>query len=89
MSTAVPGKPIRKAANISTTPNATKPGNNNSVMPNKKVATPFGGVDKSVYVRKSSGITPGGQPINDTDAGRGTGNARGGSRKSANMNGVD
>ena len=47
-----------------------------------------GGVSKSAYVRKTAtgpvslnrrpaGVTPSGQPINDKDAGKGTGNVRG------------
>lgn len=72
---ATPSTPQRKAANVNVRPNGTVPGAN-PVMPTRKSAAPFGSVDKSVYKRTTAPVSPTGVPINDKDAGKGTGNVR-------------
>lgn len=86
---ATPSKPIRKSANVDVRPNGTVPGAN-PVMPTTKSAQPFGSVDKSVYKRPSAPVSPTSVPVNDDDAGKGTGNVRGATPKTPPMRyGVD
>lgn len=78
--------PPRKAASVNVSPVGDQGGNPQAnIMPQHRTAAPFGSVDKSVYTRRPSGAGPMAQPVNDKDAGRGTGNVRG----SANSGGVD
>lgn len=70
-----PQPPARKSANVDVRPNGTVPGAN-PVMPTRKSAAPFGSVDKSVYKRTTAPISPTSSPVNDKDAGKGTGNVR-------------
>lgn len=70
-----PSRPIRKVARVSVD-QAGRPSSTSSFAPAKRSAQPFGSVSKSVHKRPSVGITPGGVPINDKDAGQGTGNVR-------------
>lgn len=70
--------PPRKAANINVSPVGNQ-GNagQSGILPETRSAQPFGSVDAgSVLPTRSAGLTPGGQPINDDDAGNGTGNVR-------------
>jgi hypothetical protein len=73
-----PSTPIRKSADVETNSAGQVKGGNNANSPARQSAAPFGSVDKSVYKRPSVGITPGGVPVNDDDAGKGTGNVRSG-----------
>lgn len=70
-----PSKPIRKGPGINVSP-AGKSSSGSIPKPTTRTAQPFGSVDKSVYKRPSAGVTPTGVPVNDPDAGRGTGNVR-------------
>lgn len=74
---ATPNKPIRKPANINVSPVGNQ-GNKGQtgILPSHRTATPFGSVDKSEYKRPSAPSGPMQQPVNDKDAGRGTGNLR-------------
>lgn len=71
----IPSKPVRKGPGINVSP-AGKASGGSIPMPSKKSATPFGSVDKSVYKRNPAPINPTSSPVNDKDAGKGTGNAR-------------
>lgn len=74
---ATPSKPIRKGPAVNVSPAGTPRPGSGVPMPSKKSATPFGSVGKGVYKRVSAGIVAGKTPVNDKDAGRGTGNVRG------------
>lgn len=78
-----PSKPIRKGPGINVSP-AGKSSGGSIPMPTTKSATPFGSVDKGVYKRTSASVTPTGVPVNDKDAGRGTGNVRS-AKQNSNM----
>lgn len=85
-----PTPPIKKSAQVGTNKYGKPVAGPNVNGPNKRSAQPFGRVDKSMYVKKPVGLSPSSVPINDKDAGRGTGNARGGKRSSvATWKGVD
>lgn len=73
-----PSKPIRKGPGVNPSPVGNGVTGGKSIpMPTRKSATPFGSVSReSVLPRSNSGITPGGVPTNDKDAGKGTGNVR-------------
>lgn len=74
---ATPSLPIRKSANVNVSPVNVSGGDNSSVMPQTRSATPFGTIDPgSVYNRTTAPITPTSSPVNDKDAGNGTGNVR-------------
>ena len=77
----LPSKPVRKGPGINPSPVGVKM-TGGVPMPTRKSAAPFGSVDKGVYKRPSTGITPGGVTVNDDDAGQGTGNVRGNSSSS-------
>ena len=68
--------PPRKAANINVSPvgNQGDKGQSN-ILPNHRTAAP---VQKTEVSNRPAGVTPTGVPVNDDDAGRGTGNLRGG-----------
>lgn len=70
-----PSKPVRKSPGVNVSP-VGKSSGGSIPMPTTKSAAPFGSVDKGVYKRTSAGVTPTGVPVNDKDAGNGTGNAR-------------
>lgn len=77
--------PIRKAANVNVSPVGNQ-GNNaqSNILPSHKVAAPFGSVDRaSVLPTRNAGVTPTGVPINDADAGNGTGNVRNTAKKNS------
>lgn len=77
--------PIRKAASVNVSPVGNQGKNPQSnILPSKKSAAPFGTVDKSAYTRKTADSGPMQQPVNDKDAGKGTGNLRG-SKKTSSM----
>lgn len=74
----VPSRPQRKAAStgndkLARPTSSNVPGKSAYV---RKAAT-NAQASKSTYGRKSVGLSPSQQPINDKDAGRGTGNVRG------------
>lgn len=70
-----PQKPVRKGPSVNVSPVGGHQ-TANVPAPTRKSAAPFGSVDKSVYKRPSAGLSPAGQPVNDKDAGKGTGNVR-------------
>lgn len=73
-----PSKPIRKGTpeqNDNLARPTTKSAVNKSEYKRQSVA-PFSSPGKGAYVRKSVGVSPSTVPINDKDAGKGTGNAR-------------
>lgn len=72
---ATPQLPIRKGPSIDVSPNGPHMGGG-VANPVRKSAAPFGSVDKSVYNRTPAPITPTSSPVNDKDAGKGTGNVR-------------
>lgn len=88
----LPSKPVRKGPSINPSPVGVKM-TGGVPMPTRKSAAPFGSVDQSVHKRPSVGITPGGVPTNDPDAGKGTGNVRSGGGNNAvrdkGLKGVD
>lgn len=72
---ATPSTPIRKGPNVNVSPNGTKM-TGGVANPVRKTAAPFGSVDKSVYKRTTAPVDPNTVPVNDKDAGKGTGNVR-------------
>lgn len=66
---AVPSRPQRKAAPVSPSRQATpQPGN--IAKPVRKAAQPYGSVSREDCLpRKSAGVSPQSQPVNDQDAG--------------------
>lgn len=83
-----PSKPIRKGPGVNVSP-VGKSSGGSIPMPTTKSATPFGSVDKSVYKRTSAPISPTGVPVNDADAGKGTGNVRGATQSKVPMKFAD
>lgn len=80
---ATPSKPIRKPAAINVSPVGNQGNKSQSgVLPTKKSAAPFGSADKGVYNRTTAPSGPMQQPVNDKDAGKGTGNLRDAKRSS-------
>lgn len=73
---ATPSLPQRKGPNVNVSPNGTKMGSN-FPLPTRKSATPFGSVGReSVLPVQTAPVSPTSAPINDKDAGKGTGNVR-------------
>lgn len=75
--------PPRKAANVNVSPVGNQGNKGQSgILPSRKSATPFGSVTReSVLPTKTADSSPQSQPINDKDAGKGTGNLRNTARK--------
>lgn len=71
----IPSKPIRKSPGVNVSP-VGKSSGGNIPMPTTKSAAAFGTINKTVYNRPSAPVSPTTIPVNDKDAGRGTGNVR-------------
>jgi hypothetical protein len=82
-----PQLPIRKPAQVNVQPNGAVPANAQSgILPSHQSAAPFGSVSReSALPIQGPSVSPQGVPINDKDAGHGTGNVRSGG---ANKGGV-
>lgn len=73
---AVPSLPIHKGPSIDVSPNGPHMGGG-VANPVRKSATPFGSVTReSVLPTQTAPVSPTTVPINDKDAGNGTGNVR-------------
>lgn len=73
---ATPQLPQRKGPDVNVSPNGTKMGAS-FPLPVRKAATPFGSVTReSVLPVQSAPVSPTTVPVNDKDAGKGTGNVR-------------
>lgn len=72
-----PSSPIRKSGNYNTDSAGRVKAGSNQYAPKRQSAQPFGTVDASIHKHPSAGVTPQSVPINDKDAGKGTGNVRG------------
>lgn len=65
----IPSKPVRKGPGVNVSP-VGKSSGGSIPMPNKRTATPFGTVDKSIYKRTTAPISPTSSPVNDKDGGK-------------------
>lgn len=72
---ATPSLPIRKGPNIDASPNGPQMSGG---VPNpvRQSATPFSSPGDGAYKRVTAPVDPASVPINDKDAGKGTGNVR-------------
>jgi len=73
---ATPSRPIRKSAGVNPSPVGNGVTSGSVPMPTRRAAQPFGSVSKTEHKRPSAPISPSTMPINDKDAGRGTGSVR-------------
>lgn len=65
---ALPSRPVRKAAQVSPSQQAT-PKSGGVPMPGHRSAQPFGSVSKGEYKRPAAPVSPKSLPVNDKDAG--------------------